>query len=216
MEDREIAPAILLSPERHPAANLALEEQFLAEVAAGTRGDTLRLWVNDPCLVRGPNRSRTSGWHHPELAARLGVQIHERSSGGGTVYHDPGNLNWSFYLRRPGGFAGAPALFRACAGFIVDALRSLEITATFALPNRIDVAGRKVSGLAAKSALDAVLVHGTLLVTSDLDRLNLLCIYPPGCPAVQNLSAFRTGLTVGDVVQAIALRAGAAAAGFSA
>jgi lipoate-protein ligase A len=154
--------------------------------------------------VRGPNRSDRSGWHHPERAAELGVPILERTTGGGTVYHDAGNLNWSFYLRRDAGWFGARAWFRACANVVTDALATLGIAAAFTPPNRIDVGGRKVSGLAARGSLAAVLVHGTLLVASDLARLNALCIYPPGCPPVTNLAAVRPGLTVAAVRDAIA------------
>jgi lipoate-protein ligase A len=82
-------------------------------------------------------------------------------------------------------------------------LRPLGIDAAFAAPNRIDAAGRKVSGIAARASLEAVLVHGTLLVTSDIQRLNALCIYPPGCPRVVNLADLRPGLEVADVRQAI-------------
>lgn len=199
--DRE-ALELLVTPGTDPLVNLALEDALLAEVEAGSRGDTLRLWVNEACLVRGPHRTSRSGWHRPERAAEVGVRILERSTGGGTVYHDPGNLNWSFYLRRSAGYFGAAGLFRTCAGAVIEVLRSLGIEAAFAAPNRIDVGDRKVSGLSARACLDAVLVHGTLLVSSDLDRLNALCIYPPGCPPAQNLCAFRPSLSVADVVRA--------------
>lgn len=219
MGDHQIDPGALrveFSPTADPLENLLLEDQLLAQVEAGTREETLRLWVSRACLVRGPHRSSRSGWHHADRAAALGVPIHERSSGGGTVYHDPGNLNWSFYLRRSAGYFGAAGLFRSCAGFIIEALRPLGIDAAFAAPNRIDTGGRKISGLAARASLDAVLVHGTLLVTSDIERLNALCIYPPGCPPVVNLSELKPGLSVTDVASAVArhaaLRAPAAGA----
>ncbi|MDG6968727.1 MAG: hypothetical protein JRN50_04630, partial [Nitrososphaerota archaeon] len=54
--------------------------------------------------------------------------------------------------------------------------------------------GYKVSGMAARATPRALLVHGTLLLNTDLDRLNLLCIPPPGCPPVANVSRW-----VGDV-----------------
>lgn len=206
MGDHQIEPGalqVVVSTATDPLENLALEEEFLSQVEAGTRDETLRLWVSHACLVRGPHRSSRSGWHHADQAAALGVPIHERSSGGGTVYHDPGNLNWSFYLRRCAGYFGAAGLFRSSAAFIIEALRPLGIDAAFAAPNRIDAAGRKISGIAARASLEAVLVHGTLLVTSDLERLNALCIYPPGCPPVVNLSELRPGLSVSDVVSAI-------------
>lgn len=194
---------LLVTPDTDPQANLALEDALLLEVDAGAH-ETLRLWVNDECLVRGPNRSSRSGWHREERAAELGVRILERTTGGGTVYHDPGNLNWSFYLRRTAQYVGAGGLFRSCADWIIAALRPLGIEAAFAAPNRIDVGGFKVSGISARAGLEAVLVHGTLLVSSDLDRLNALCIYPPGCPPAQNLAALVPGLTVPDVIRAIA------------
>ncbi len=200
------ALALLVTPGTDPLVNLALEDALLAEVEAGARDETLRLWVNDVCLVRGPHRTRQSGWHREDHATDLGVRILERSTGGGTVYHDPGNLNWSFYLRRSAGYFGAAGLFRSCAGVVIEVLRSLGIAAAFAAPNRIDVGGRKVSGLSARASLEAVLVHGTLLVSSDIDRLDALCIYPPGCPPAQNLCAFRPGLAVADVVRAFERR----------
>ena len=193
---------LLVTSGTDPLTNLALEDELLFQVEAGHRDETLRLWVNDECLVQGPHRSCRSGWHRAERAAEFGVPIHLRTTGGGTVYHDRGNLNWSFYLRRSAGYFGAAGLFRSCAGFIIEALRPLGIEAAFAAPNRIDVGGRKVSGISARASLEAVLVHGTLLVSSDIDRLNALCIYPPGCPPVENLRRFRPGLSVADVVRA--------------
>lgn len=205
-EPPDLAPLgldVLVTEPTDPERNLALEDELLAEVEAGLRRDTLRLWVNDECLVRGPHRSRRSGWHRPEAARRLGVPVLTRSTGGGSVYHDRGNLNWSFYLQRTVGYVGAGPWFRACAALIIDALAVLDLGGSFVPPNRIDVDGRKISGLASRASLGAVLVHGTLLVSTDLERLNALCIPPPGCPPVALLRHFRPGLTVPDVARAI-------------
>jgi lipoate-protein ligase A len=197
---------LLVTPGTDPRTNLALEDELLAQVEAGYRAETLRLWVNDACLIQGPHRTHRSGWHRAERAADLGIPIYTRSTGGGTVYHDCGNLNWSFYLRRTAQYFGGAGLFRSCAGLIIETLRCLGIEAEFAAPNRIDADGRKVSGISARASLEAVLVHGTLLVASDIDRLNALCIYPPGCPPAANLCALRPGLSVGDVVRAFERR----------
>jgi len=70
---------------------------------------------------------------------------------------------------------------------VIDALRSGGFDARFSPPNRIDVSGRKVSGMAAKSTRAAHLVHGTLLIDANLERLNSLCVAPLGCPPVANL-----------------------------
>lgn len=199
---------VLVSEETDARRNLALERELLREVEAGFRPETLRLWVNDPCLVRGRNRARTSGWYDEGAARALGVPVLTRESGGGCVYHDRGNLNWSIYLPRAQGFVGASPLFRRAAALIVEALGALGVEAAFAAPNRIDVGGRKVSGLAARAVLGASLVHGTLLVSTDLGRLNALCIPPPGCPPVANLRDFAPRLTVEEVVGSVVAAVG--------
>ncbi len=194
---------IIVTERTDPAANLALERELLREVEDGLRAETVRLWVNDECLVRGPHRSRSSGWYHEARVRELGVQVHTRSTGGGCVYHDHGNLNWSFSLRQSEGYVGYPSLFRWCAGFVIEALRALGIDASFGVPNRIDVAGRKVSGLAARALRHASLVHGTLLIATDLERVDALCIPPPGCPPVARLCEFNSNLTVPEVIESI-------------
>jgi lipoate-protein ligase A len=195
---------VLVTPERDPAANLALEDALLLDVERGTRPDTLRLWVAEQCLVRGAHRSCRSGWHRESLARDLGLAVHTRSTGGGTVFFDRGNLNWSFYLRRVEGYVGGERLFRGCAAFIARCLGPLGIAAAFAPPNRIDAVGRKISGMASRASFGAVLVHGTLLVASDLERLDAVCIPPPGCPPVTRLADLVPGLTVAAVAERIA------------
>lgn len=194
---------ILVTEGTDPAMNLALERELLREVDAGSRPETVRLWVNDACLVNGPHQSRTSGSYHEEQVRRLGIPLHTRSTGGGCVYHDHGNLNWSFYLRRAEGYAGYPKLFRWCSAFVIEALRALGFDASFVEPNRIDVSGRKVSGLAARAVRRAALVHGTLLVSTDLERLDSLCIPPPGCPPVARLCDLDPRITVATVINGI-------------
>jgi len=194
-QDRLILLNVIVTEDTDPARNLTLEESLLREVDAGTRGDTFRLWINDPCLVAGPRRSARYGWFREDVAAQLGVPVFSRESGGGAVYHDHGNVNWSFYLRREEGFVGVTKLFRPFAERIAAVVTTLGIAASFALPNRIDAAGLKISGLAARAIHKAALVHGTLLVATDLERLNALCLFPPGCPAVVNLRDFAPGIT---------------------
>ncbi len=195
---------LLVTDGTDPRANLALERKLLRDVDLGLRPPAVRLWIDEECLVRGPHRSPTSGWYREQLARQLGVRVHTRPTGGGCVYHDRGNLNWSFYLRRTEGYVGYPKLFRWCADFVVEALRALGLQACFAAPNRIDVAGRKVSGLAARALQHAVLVHGTLLVSSNLDRLDALCTPPPGCPPVARICDFDPRLTIGRASDALA------------
>lgn len=195
---------VVVSDSTDPAVNLALEDEMVRAVEAGARRDTLRLWINDECIVRAPRRTRGSGWHDDDAARRLGIPVHIRTTSGGTVYQDHGNLNWSFYLQRSVGYVGARKLFPLCAGVIAEALGELGIEARFGAPNRIDVAGHKISGLAARASLGAVLVHGTLLVSTDIARLNAVCIPPLGCPPVARLCDLAPEVTLAAVVRSIA------------
>jgi lipoate---protein ligase len=172
---------------RDPVENLKREEDLFRGVDSGELSEIVRFWVNSECLVRGRARSAQYGWYNEALAQEMGVRVIERATGGGVVYHDEGNLNWSFFLRNSGRLLSPTKMFERASGHVIEALSNLDVEAEFSPPNRIDVQGRKVSGMAARSTPRAYLVHGTLLIRSNLGKLNRLCIPPPGCPPVANL-----------------------------
>jgi lipoate-protein ligase A len=188
---------------RDPATNLKREKELFERVDSGTLPEFARFWVNSRCLVRGEVRTAKYGWYREELAEEMQVPVMTRSTGGGVVYHDEGNLNWSFFLRSSGTFMSPTAAFEMGSKYIVKALARFGVVAKFAPPNRIDVGNRKVSGMAARFTVRTVLVHGTLLIDSDLDKLNSLCIPPPGCPPVSNLTEWAKGIGVADVVRSV-------------
>jgi lipoate-protein ligase A len=173
---------------RDPVKNLAREEDIFESVAKRESPATVRFWVNSECLVRGRIRSAKYGWYNEQLAREMGILVVERSTGGGVVYNDEGNLNWSIFLQNSGSFPSPTTLFGRGSSLMVRTLERLGVSARFSPPNRIDVSNSKVSGMAARSTSRAVLVHGTLLINSDLAKLNLLCIPPAGCPPVANVS----------------------------
>jgi lipoate---protein ligase len=186
-----------------PVANLARETELFGQVDGGGYPECVRFWVNSRCLVRGMARSARYGWYNEGLAKELKIPVIERSTGGGVVYHDEGNLNWSFFLRTPGSFQSPTASFDLASKFVIGALDRLDVHAKFSSPNRIDVSDRKVSGMAARSTVRTLLVHGTLLLNSDLKTLNQLCIPPPGCPPVSNLSEWKSGIDAESVMEAV-------------
>ena len=192
---------IIFDGGRDPTNNLALEEDLFGKFEDGGT-EIVRFWVDSECLVRGRARNPKYGWYDEDLARRWQIRVLERSTGGGVVYHDEGNLNWSFFLRNTGRLLSPTQMFEGASKCVIGALGELGVKADFAPPNRIDVGGFKVSGMAARSTPTARLVHGTLLVDSDLEKLNRLCLPPDGCPPVANIRRWAGSVGVVDVVRA--------------
>ena len=188
---------------KDPAENLKREEDLFRGVDSGELPELLRFWVDSECLVRGKAKSAQYGWYREALAQEMGVRVIERATGGGVVFHDEGNLNWSFFLRNSGRLLPPVKMFERASGHMVRALADLDVDAEFSPPNRIDVQGRKVSGMAARSTPRAYLVHGTLLLRTNLGKLNRLCIPPPGCPPVANLDEWIPEIHPLHVVRAV-------------
>jgi lipoate-protein ligase A len=191
--------------------NLAWEEWALDRFEKD--GPLLLFYVNDPAIVIGKNqvpwREAATGW-----ARREGIPIARRVSGGGAVWHDAGNLNFSLVTSR--------AEYRqdAVLGQTIDALRDLGISASVQNGNSLIAGGRKISGTAFCFRGAAVLHHGTLLIDSDLDRLRR-ALRPalPGIEtraissrpaAVANVTEFDPALTHERAMRALARRLAAA------
>lgn len=149
-----------------PAFNQALEEYVFERVAPDET--ILMFWRNAPAVVCGCYQNAFAEVDMLRAAER-GVKVIRRISGGGTVYHDPGNVNYSVI---------APADDRVdYARFIapvVEALNDLGVPAAMNRTCDIAVNGLKVSGSAQKTAKGRVLHHGTLLYDTDLRALHAL------------------------------------------
>ena len=128
-----------------------------------------------------------------------------RMSGGGVVYHDEGNLNWSFTLRRlDNSQTDITSAYYSLGSLIAESLNDTGIQAYFVNPNRIDLDRRKISGMAGRFKSNAFLIHGTLLINSDLDLLNQLCPVVAGAPTVTSLERIMNRqVKVETIVQAV-------------
>lgn len=145
-----------------PWEHLAREEQWLDTLTLGE--SVLLLYVNSPCVVLGKHQNPLREVRLAE-ADRRGVALVRRASGGGTVWHDEGNLNWSW-------LGPKDAYERSAVSFTVaEALRSLNRDAEVGDKGDLFVAGKKVSGAAYLFRRDRVLHHGTLLCQARLDDL---------------------------------------------
>ena len=155
-------------PER-PHFNLAYEEALALAVAKGKVPPTLRFWRNDRTIVLGRHQCADLEVNFDACAER-GVKVVRRFSGGGAVYHDQGNLNYTLVLPQSARseFRDRHRSFALAADAVVAGLRRLGVDARFVPVNDISVGDRKISGLAGTLTREALLYHGCLLVSSDL------------------------------------------------
>jgi len=150
--------------EHDPAVNLALEEYVLRTSPAGT--DLVLFYINEPSIIIGRHQN-TLEEINQEFVERNNIHVVRRLSGGGAVYHDLGNLNFSFitdYQRD--NFAN----FRKFTEPVVRALAKLGVQAELSGRNDLVVDGRKVSGNAQHISRGRMVSHGTVLLNSNLGR----------------------------------------------
>jgi lipoate-protein ligase A len=154
---------------------MAVEEAILLATDKDLRWNTLRFWRNYNSVVLGRFQSVIFEVNL-EACAKYGTAIVRRFTGGGTVYHDYGNLNWTVVIQKNRQLEsqGISSIFEICSKPLVRALRDLGVDANFKAPNTIEVNNKKVSGMAAYSTKKTVLCHGTLLVSTNLKILNEL------------------------------------------
>ncbi|TVQ96255.1 MAG: lipoate--protein ligase [Spirochaetaceae bacterium] len=142
--------------------NLAFEQQLYHELETGDV--VLFLWRNAPSVVIGRHQNP---WRECDLDAMAaeGVLPARRASGGGAVYHDPGNGNFTFLANS--------ALYQQELHFavVIAALAEHGIHAHRSGRNDILVGERKISGNAFRHQKAKSYHHGTLLISADLDRL---------------------------------------------
>ena len=129
-------------------------------------GDVLLLWRNRPAVVVGCYQNICREVHMRALLDR-GIPVVRRMSGGGTVYHDLGNLNYTLISDQTG-----PLDYDRCLEPVIRALNGLGVPAQKNRTCDIAVDGKKISGSAQKIAGGRVLHHGTLLFDSDLSLLD--------------------------------------------
>lgn len=187
------------SGDRDPCRNLALDE---ALARAGGPHPTLRIWRNDPSVVLG--RAQVAEAEIDMAACHdLGIPVLRRFTGGGTVYHDPGNLNVTIVLGRDDPrlardpeLSGVPGMYRLLLRPLAAAVASLGVPAE-ATERDVLVRGSKLSGVAGWIGRETLLVHGTLLVDADLATLERVLDGPgaPGDPRWERTRSRRAMVT---------------------
>ncbi|MBD3224312.1 MAG: lipoate--protein ligase, partial [Caldithrix sp.] len=155
--------------QTNPYLNLALEEYAVRHLDV-SRHAYLFLYVNDPCVVVGKHQNVLEEVNL-KTAAQYHIPVIRRISGGGAVYHDQGNLNFSYITRHTlKDFNN----YRKFLQPIIEVLESYGLHIDITERNNLHVDGNKVSGNAQFSSREHMLSHGTLLVDSDISSMQAL------------------------------------------
>ncbi|MGG1550645.1 lipoate--protein ligase [Paenibacillus ferrarius] len=148
-----------------PRINLAIEEYALRELPA--EESYLLFYINEPSIIIGKNQN-TIEEINPDYVKAHGLHVVRRLSGGGAVYHDLGNLNFSFITKDDG---DSFHNFRKFTAPVVDALGKLGVQAELTGRNDLQVGERKISGNAQFSTKGRMFSHGTLLFDSEMENV---------------------------------------------
>ena len=154
-----------ISPSTDPRWNLALEEYFFENITAGE--SFFMLWQNHNTVVIGKNQN-TLAQIDQDFVRSHGINVVRRLSGGGAVYHDDGNINFTFITDAPEG--NQIDLRRFCQP-VAEALRAFGVPAQISGRNDMTVDGKKFSGNAQYVRHGRVMHHGTLMFDSNMQIL---------------------------------------------
>ncbi|GAF01788.1 lipoate--protein ligase [Saccharicrinis fermentans] len=154
---------IILSKKSDPFQNLASEEYLLKNF----KDDIFFLYINSKSIIVGKHQNTLAEINY-KFVKENNIPVVRRLSGGGTVFHDPGNINFCFITS---GIKGELVNFKKYTSPIVAFLKSIGIQAHFGGRNDILIDGCKISGNASHVFKNRVMHHGTLLFNSQLGSL---------------------------------------------
>lgn len=153
----------LYNKNTDPYFNLACEEYILKSFDE----EFFMLWRNSPCVVIGKNQNALSEINR-EYVKENNITVVRRLSGGGAVFHDLGNINFTFISSEKESFND----FKRFTMPIIDALNNLGINAKFSGRNDLTIDDKKFSGNAQYCYKNRVLHHGTLLFSSNVSDIS--------------------------------------------
>jgi len=156
---------IINLPSTNPRFNLAVEEILLRE----RKEEYLLLYIDSPSVIIGKHQVAHRETE-TEYVTLNNIPVIRRLSGGGTVFHDRGNLNFTFILQSR---SGSQVDFRKYTKPVIDFLATLGIEAVFEGKNDLKVSGLKISGNAEHIHRERVLHHGTLLYDADIETMKI-------------------------------------------
>lgn len=168
-----------------PHFNMAFDEFCLEQLKADE--PVFYLWQNRPSVIIGLNQSAYAEVNLPFLREK-GIVLARRVTGGGAVYHDLQNLNYTI----TGRIRDLECDFPAYVETMARALRVLGVPAEVSGRNDILVEGRKCSGYAKRISKDRLMIHGTLMFDVDLDTLTQVLATPGSKLSAAGVSSVRS------------------------
>ena len=153
----------LLNTSTQPYFNLALEEYILKQF----HEECFMLWQNSPSIIAGKNQNTLSEINL-DFIKEHNLPVVRRLSGGGTVFHDLGNLNFTFIVNDDG---NSFINFKKFTLPIVEVLQKLSVNAVLSGRNDLTIEGKKFSGNAQYKSKNRLLHHGTLLFSSNISDI---------------------------------------------
>lgn len=148
-----------------PPANMAMEELIINHLP---EDDYLTFYIHDPSIIIGRHQN-TIEEINEEYVRDKGIHVQRRLSGGGAVYHDHGNLNFSFIVR---GTREDVNRFDVLTKPVIRTLEKLGVKAELSGRNDILIDGKKFSGNAQYFHNGRLLQHGTIMLNSDMSELS--------------------------------------------
>ncbi len=167
--------------------NLAAEEYLFKNY----EDDVFMLWKNTPSIIIGKHQNAFAEVNM-DFVRKNRIKLARRLSGGGTVYQDEGNLNFTFIKQ---GREGKQVDFKKYTGPVRSFLESLGLETKFEGHNSITCKGEKISGNAEHVYKNRVMHHGTLLFSSDLTILGKAIEVQPGVYTDKAVKSVRSKVT---------------------
>lgn len=177
------------SPSTNPYFNLALEQFVFDRLSPDHR--YFMLWRNDNAIIIGKHQN-TAEEIDAEVVRKRDIRVVRRLSGGGAVYHDMGNINYTFIAPVE---PGMPLDFGIFCRPVIDALTQFGVHAELNGRNDMTIDDQKFSGNAQYRKRRRVMHHGTLLYDSDLSVLGKCLVVPKDKIESRGLKSVRSRVT---------------------
>lgn len=158
----------IVNNSNDPEYNLAFEEYCFKHLEINPDEDYVILWINSPAIIVGKNQNTLEEIDR-EYVDQNNIKVVRRITGGGAVYHDLGNLNFSILTLDTG---DGKIDFKKYNIPIIKSLEKLGIKSELSGRNDMTIDGKKFSGIAQSVSRKRVLNHGTLLFDTDLNVLS--------------------------------------------